>query len=476
MSENPASSKADLIVVGLGAAGASAAIEAANAGLDVLVLERASGGGGSTATSGGYIYLGGGTDVQTANGFADSVEDMIAFMTCEMPDPPHDKIRAYCTDSVAHFEWLKAQGVPFNSKYYGGKHFEVPSDESLSWTGNEKAWPHVQAARPAPRGHMVAAQGSAGHVLIAKLIEAAERAGVRFLYDANVLSLETEGERVSGVRYRHDGVEQVAQARHGVLLAAGGFAMNRDMMAEHVPVMAREDVYPVGGTYADGAGVRLGRSVGAATAHMTAQLITSPLYPPEGYLKGVLVNKHGERFIAEDCYHARTSQAIVDQPDSTAYLIVDTAMYEPPSFGQQQLIDVWEDFAAMERDLGLPANSLQATVARYNADAAQGMDSVMHKHADWCQPLVEPPFAAVDCSLGKAVFSGFPLGGLKVDIDARVQREDGTAIPGLYAAGATASNLAQGSSSYASGVCIGESTYFARRAARAIAQQAGVAA
>jgi succinate dehydrogenase/fumarate reductase flavoprotein subunit len=228
----------------------------------------------------------------------------------------------------------------------------------------------------------------------------------------------------------------------------------------------------VGGPYSDGAGIRLGQTVGAATAHMDAQLITSPLYPPEGYLKGILVNKRGERFIAEDCYHARTSQAIIDQPDHAAWLIVDTAMYAPPSFGQQQLVDVWEDIATMERDLGLPEGSLQTTVARYNTDVAEGHDSAMHKHADWCQPIAEAPFAAVDCSLGKAVFSGFSLGGLRTDLDARVLREDGSAIPGLYAAGAAASNLAQGSSSYASGVCLGESTYFARRAAAAVAREA----
>jgi succinate dehydrogenase/fumarate reductase flavoprotein subunit len=461
---------ADLIIVGLGAAGAAAAIDAANAGLDVLVIERASGGGGSTAASGGYIYCGGGTTVQAANGFDDSVEDMIAFLTCEMPAPPHDKIQAYCADSVAHFEWLKAQGVPFNTKYYGGKHFEVPSDETLSWTGGEKAHPHISVARPAPRGHMVAAEGSAGHVLAERLIAAAEAAGARFIYDANVTKLSVEDGRVTGVHYRREGSDHTATACHGVMLATGGFGMNGAMLAEHLPVMAREDVYVVGGSYSDGAGIRLGEDVGAATRHMDAQLITSPLYPPEGYLKGVLVNKQGDRFIAEDCYHARTSQAIIDQPGHIAYLIVDTAMYEPPSFGQQQLIDVWEDFESMERDLELPSGRLQATIARYNADAAQGHDSVMHKHADWCQPLVEQPFAAVDCSLGKAVFSGFSLGGLSTDIDARVLRDDGTAIEGLYAAGATASNLAQGSSSYASGICLGEATYFARRAAAAIAR------
>ena len=463
--------EADLVIVGLGAAGASAAIEARTKGIDVLVVERASGGGGSTAASGGYIYLGAGTDAQKANGFEDTVENMIAFLTCEMPNPPHDKIRAYCEESVSHYEWLKAQGVPFNTKYYGGKHYEVPSDETLSYTGGEKAHPHITVAKPVPRGHMVAAPGAAGHVLINTLIEAAENAGTRFEYDANVNALVVdESGGVVGLRFRRAGSDHFVRARRGVLLATGGFAMDPAMAAEFLPVMAREDVHIVGSPYSNGAGIKLGVGVGAATAHMDAQLITSPLYPPEGYLKGVLVNKLGRRFIAEDSYHARTSEAIVHQPDHTAYLIVDTAMYAPPSIGQQQLIDVWEDFATMERDLGLPEGSLQETIATYNRDAAQGGDSVMHKYTEWCQPLVEAPFAAIDCSLGKAIFSGFSLGGLRTDVNARVLDASDNPIRGLFAAGATASNLAQGSLSYASGVCIGESTYFARRAARTIAE------
>src|SRR5438270_644201 len=127
------SGTADFIIVGLGAAGAAAAIDAKRAGLDVLVLERASGGGGSTAAAGGYVYCGGGTHVQAANGFEDSVEDMIAYLSACMPQPDPAKIRAYCEDSVAHFSWLEAQGVPFNEKYYPGKHFEVPTDETLSY-------------------------------------------------------------------------------------------------------------------------------------------------------------------------------------------------------------------------------------------------------------------------------------------------------------------------------------------------------
>jgi 3-oxo-5alpha-steroid 4-dehydrogenase len=461
---------ADLIVVGLGAAGASAAIEGSRAGLDVLVLERASGGGGSTAASGGYVYCGGGTRVQKANGFDDSVADMIAYLTAVTPQPDAVKIRAYCEESVAHFNWLEAQGVPFNEKYYAGKHFEVPTDETLSYTGNEKVHPYIEKARPAPRGHQVGVPGAGGNVLINKLIAAAHAAGARFQFDAAVNALITDSHgRVVGIRFRRFGQDSCVAARRGVLLATGGFAANRDMTREHCPFLAREDVHVVGGAWSDGAGVRLGAGVGAVAVNMDGILITSPLYPPESLLRGLLVNKWGKRFVPEDSYHGRTTAQILRQPDQKAWLIVDNAMYAPPSFGAQPVVDAWESVAEMEAALGIPTGALQETVSSYNQYAMRGEDPEQHKQPEWVQPLRELPFAALDCSPGRAVYSGFTLGGLAVDVDGRVLDRNGKPIPGLYAAGATASNIAQDSIGYSSGVCIGESTYFARRVARAVA-------
>jgi len=84
----------DVLVAGLGCAGAAAAIEAARAGADVLVVERASGGGGTSAMSGGVIYLGGGTDLQRACGFEDSAEQMYAYLAASCGDAPDlDKLR-----------------------------------------------------------------------------------------------------------------------------------------------------------------------------------------------------------------------------------------------------------------------------------------------------------------------------------------------------------------------------------------------
>ncbi len=106
--------EADVVVVGLGCAGACAAIEAAEDGADVVVLEAAAMGGGTSAMSGGLIYLGGGTPTQTGCGYTDTAEDMERFLLAACgPDADADKVHAYCQGSVEHYHWLVDHGVPF---------------------------------------------------------------------------------------------------------------------------------------------------------------------------------------------------------------------------------------------------------------------------------------------------------------------------------------------------------------------------
>ena len=461
----------DFLVIGLGAAGAAAAIDAAHAGLDVMVLERASGGGGSTAASGGYVYCGGGTRVQKANGVEDRVEDMFNYLMASTPVPDPEKIRAYCEDSAAHFDWLETQGVPFNEKFFKGKEVELATDDTLSYTGNEKAWPYINVARPAPRGHQVGVAGAGGHVLAARLIEAAAAAGAALVYDAAVQALLVDDDgRVVGARYKRFGETLDVRAARGVLLATGGFAMNQEMLEEFCPFMARPEVHKVAGPWSDGAGIRLGAGAGAVPMHMDGVLVTSPIYPSESLIKGLLVNKLGKRFVPEDSYHGRATAEMIRQPDQKVWLIVDNAVFGPTGFGAQPVVSAWETVAEMEAALGIPEGALQKTITDYNKHALQGEDPEQHKQRDWVQKLGELPWAALDCSPGQAAYMGFTLGGLKVDIDGRVLDAAGQWIKGLYAAGATASNIAQDSIGYSSGVCIGESTYFARRVAAAAAR------
>lgn len=458
----------DVAVVGFGAAGACAALEAKAAGADVLVCDRASGSGGTTNSATGHVYLGGGTRPQLANDIEDSADDMFRYLMENTPFPDEAKIRLYAEQSVAHFDWLVSQGIPFNDGFYRAKHFEQPTDECLIWSGNEKVWPIIERAKPAPRGHKVEKEGSGGgSIIVAQLERRAEERGIRFEYDTGATSLIVGDEgSVVGLRYRRFEETGTIRARRGVILAAGGFAMNPEMLAECCPTLADDRIVKQGNPFDDGSGILLGMSAGGEALHLDRPFITSPFYPPESLLKGILVNREGKRFVAEDSYHARSASACLAQPDGIAYLVCDNETFGRPEIGMQELVDAFESVEEMEGRLELPPGSLQDTLRAYNENAARGEDPLFHKHRDWLQPLDQAPFAALDCSLGRAVFVGFTLGGLRVSTDAEVERADGTRIPGLYAAGACASNIAQDAAGYSSGTCIGEATFFGRRGGR----------
>jgi succinate dehydrogenase/fumarate reductase flavoprotein subunit len=459
--------EADVIVAGFGCAGACAAIEARLAGADVLVLERASGGGGVTAMAAGHVYAGGGTRVQKAVGVADTAADMEKYLVLNTPDPDRDKIQLYCSDSVDHFAWLVAQGVPFNDTLYKGKHVLQMTDECLIWSGNEEAWPFRNEALPAQRGHKVAQVGELGGAKMMECLTArAKQLGVRMEIDRHVRELVRDGDRIVGVRCRHFDCEESVRARKGVVLATGHFTNNPEMLKQYAPHLLDERYSRQYTPNDDGSGIQLGLAAGGEALHMGGALITSPFYPPENLIKGVLVNKLGKRFVAEDVYHSRSSILITQQPDQVAYLIVDEECFGRPEFGGWDVVDAWDDIASMEKDLGMPTGALQETLRRYNENAAKGEDPDFHKYKKWLKPIAKAPFAALRGSLGSSPYMTFTLGGLRVSRDSEVLSKDGKAICGLYAAGACASNIAQDGLGYSSGTCIGESTYFGRRAGR----------
>ncbi len=463
----------DVLVIGLGAAGVSAAIEARRAGADVLVLERASAGGGSTALSGGFIYLGGGTRVQKINDIPDTADDMAKYLQAMSPDADPRKVKLYADSSVSHFDWLEENAARFDDRFYPHKHYEHSSAESLAWTGNEMVWPFREQAKPAPRGHKmpgkddkhvgVGETGGGGQVMMEGLIATAEKLGAKIVCDANARQLVVDGQgRVVGLKYSVFGEDRLVRAAKGVVIATGGFGMNPEMVEKYCPDFGNETIGKLGTGFTQGVGHQLGESAGAAFEHMDGYFITSPFYPPESLLKAILVNKHGKRFVAEDSYHSRSTAACMKQPDRIAYLIADSAIFERCEF-PHELIDAWETVEEMEAGLSLPAGALVETLAAYNEHAAKGEDPEFHKHYKWIQPLTQGPFAAIDCTFGTSPIMGFTLGGMKTDEKGQVLNGAGATIPGLYAAGACASNLAYDSMGYSTGTCIGESTFFGRQ-------------
>jgi 3-oxo-5alpha-steroid 4-dehydrogenase len=471
VSELPAwDAEADVVVVGFGVAGASAAIEARGIGADVLVLERASGPGGTSGLAGGHFYLGGGTPVQTTCGYDDTADAMYDYLVACTAEPDHEKIRAYCDGSVELFHWLEAHGVAFDRSYYHDKHVIQPGRDCLIWSGNENVWPYRELAAPAPRGHKVATEGDGGPLIVGALSGAAEAAGARVEYDTAVTALVVDDDgRVVGVQTSSFGDVAYIRARRAVVLAAGGFAMNREMVARYTPTLA-DPVIPVGAPYDDGSAIMLGHAAGGALRHMEGAFMSVTNYPPSVLLKGILVNNAGKRFVAEDSYHARTSAACGEQPDGVAYLVVDEATFAYPEFQSMPLVDGWETLAEAEAALGLPERSLRESVDAYNAHARAGDDVDFHKHPDWLQALDHPPYAAFDASLGRGIYVGFTVGGLRVSLDGEVLTEAGDAVLGLLAAGACASNIVQDSAGYCSGICLGEAAFFGRRAGTAAAR------
>lgn len=465
----------DVVVVGFGIGGGCAAVSAAAAGARVLVLERAAAAGGTTAMAGGHFYLGGGTAVQQAAGFTDTAEEMYKYLVAMSRDPEHDKIRAYCEGSVEHFGWLEDLGIAFERSYYPEKAVIQPNTEGLMYTGNEKVWPFKDLAVPAPRGHKVPVPGDTqgAALVIELLLKRAAELGVQIRYETGATNLVVDGDAVVGVKWRHFGESGVIRSG-AVVIAAGGFVMNPEMVAKYTPQLA-EKPFVLGNTYDDGLGIRLGVSAGGATKHMEQAFITAPVYPPAVLLTGIIVNKSGQRFVAEDSYHSRTSGFVMDQPDSVAYLIVDEDHLQRPDFPLIKFIDGWETVPEMEAALGIPEGNLVATLDRYNEFAARGEDPDFHKQPEFLAPQDRGPWAAFDLSLGKAMYSGFTVGGLATTVDGEVLGENGHVIPGLYAAGACASNIAQDGKGYSSGTQLGEGSFFGRRAGERAAAGARVA-
>ncbi|MBK7949246.1 MAG: FAD-dependent oxidoreductase [Deltaproteobacteria bacterium] len=460
----------DVIVVGFGVAGGAAAIEAARAGARTLILERQTRGGGATALSEGTIYFGGGTRAQKASGFDDSFENMLAHVRAAAgPTADPEKVRLYCENSLDHFAFFESIGVEFKDTFFAEKVIFPPTDDCLIFSGNEEAWPFSAEAKPMPRGHKPKKTGSAGAYIIEQMIDAATKLGVEIQNEVRVETLIRDDEgRVVGVVAKIEGQEVAIRANRGVILTTGGFIMNRAMVEHYAPDLAKCR-YPIGSEGCDGSGIRMGMGVGGAAVNMHEGLMTTAFFPPTSHIKGVLVSAQGQRFINEDCYHGRVTDAIMQKADGRAYLIVDDTLYGQ-AIVRYELAGVEETIEELEKTVGLPEGQLVHTIASYNKYAEQGEDPVFHKAKKYLTPLVHPPFAALDLSVDKSIWATFTLGGLDTKATGEVLTVDGQVVPGLYAAGRASAGLTRSGRYYASGMSIGGGSYFGRLAGKTAAK------
>ncbi len=466
----------DVVVVGQGIAGACAALEAHRAGAEVLVLERAGGGGGASALSEGIFYLGGGTPVQHACGYEDTVQNLYDFLRASTSHPDDALVRTFAEGARDHFDWLEQQGVPFTRTAFPGKVVSVRTADCLLTTGNEKIWPFKDAARPVPRGHQARSdEVNGGLSAMRALLATCEAEGIETICNAAVTGLETDAVgRVVGVTATIDGAQRRIGARRGVVVATGSFTNNAELVQKWLPLLS-ETSSPLGVPSNDGAGLKLAQQAGAALAGMDGVIATASIYPPENLIKGIVVNANGERFVAEDSYHGRLAGFIMEQPGQKAYLIVDSEIFAYPEAeaARHVLIDGYETVADMATGLGLPEGALERTMDEYNSDAELGEDRRLHKQPPWLKPLDQAPYAAFDISFDRSIYLYITLGGINTDARARVLDPSGMPIAGLYAAGACAAHIPQNGKEYASGLSLGPGSFFGRAAGREAAANAG---
>jgi len=464
----------DVVVVGLGGAGGCAAIEAADAGAEVIVFELASAAGGSTAMSSAEIYMGGsgGTRVQRACGFTDSTEDMVTYMMLSAgPQADEAKIRNYCEHSSEHFQWLVDLGVPFKDSFHEERAIMCLTDDCLLYTGSEKAYPYVQQAKPCPRGHNLQVEGDNGGPLLIKILmeQVSRRDAITVEYDTRALTLIVDDDdAVVGLVVRQDQSELNVRTRQGVILCAGGFVMNEEMLRKYAPMLTRGNT-PIGNPGDTGTGILMGMAVGGAAINMHEGFVSLPYYPPADMTRGIVINDKGQRFINEDVYHGRLGAVVLGQVAERIYFIVTVEQYgnyEKVSYLGAPVAGTGETVEELEQELGLHHGTLQHTLAIYNEDCARGEDSLYHKAGEWLTPL-EPPLVALDITPGRGAFVPyFTLGGLDTRPTGEVVNTQGDVVPGLYAAGRTACGVVRRAEGYSSGMSVGDATFSGRLAGR----------
>jgi 3-oxo-5alpha-steroid 4-dehydrogenase len=520
----------DVLVVGFGAAGACAAIEAATAGADVVVTDRF-GGGGASAKSGGVVYAGGGTRFQKAAGYDDSPEAMYEYLCMEVGDAvDRTTLRDFCDRSVEMIEWLEAHGVEFGSTVPPCKTSYPADGYYLYFSGNETVKEYAGKHPPAPRGHRVKGAGLSGAMLFRALRKSLHAAGARVMTQSSVRRLVVDsrsgavlgaelwqfesGSRAANrhrqlsrwaermyypapglsdmLRRRTLGVEladaqpRLVRARAGVVLSTGGFIFNREMVARHAPKYLRN--FRLGTSGCDGSGIRLGQSARGEAARLERVSAWRFINPPLAWARGMIVDSDGVRFCNEEVYGAKLGYEMCERHGGKAWLVIDSTIRRDAIrealfgglWGFQSVPALVLTYAGAKRSrsiedlarrIGADASAMVQSWQGYNQAAHSG-DDPLGKSRDLLHSLEAPPFYALDISVDQRVFpcAALTLGGLRVDeTDGAVKTANDT-VPGLYAAGRAAVGIA--SNHYVSGLALADCIWSGRRAGRSAAATA----
>ena len=455
---------ADIVIVGAGGAGMTAAITAAEAGRSVVIVEsQAMVGGNSVRATGGMNAAD--TPNQDENEFTEAagVEKTLQTAASEWAD--HEVITALAA-TVAE-QWAEYQANPvgyFDSAelmeldtLIGGHGINDPalvetlctnSADAIAWLGEQGIeLTSVGAAggasvkrihRPLDDEGLVISVGS---YIIPRLQSKCEELGVEILLNttANKILTDADGAAVGIEATDKDGATVTVNAK-AVVLASGGFGANLDMVTEYKPEL--EGFMTTNAAGAQGQGIDMAVAIGAGTVdmdqiqiHPTVEYNSSHLIT-EG-LRGdgaILVNTEGKRFIDEVATRDVVSAAEIAQPGSFSWLIIDQDMVDVSSVIQGYIENGYtfsgETYEELAEAIELDPAVFAETMNNWNAAVAAGVDEEFGR-TSFVDPLDTAPFYAIKVTAG----IHHTMGGLTINPQTQVLTGDGTVIDGLYAAG-----------------------------------------
>ena len=457
--------QADIVIVGAGGAGMTAAINAADAGMNVIVVESQPAVGGNSVKSTGGMNAAKTAD-QDENEFGESagVEKTLKAAADSWADNEtitalaatvQEQWDAYQADPQGYFDSTELFAL---DTMIGGKGLNDPelvntlvnnSAEAIEWLRTEGIDLTDVASfggasvkrihRPLNDEGKVA---SVGAYTVPLLEEAcAKRDNITILLDttANEILIDEKG-AAYGIAATGKSGNAVTVNADAVVLTTGGFGANLDMVVQYKPEL--EGFMTTNASGIQGQGILMAQAIGADTVdmeqiqiHPTVQADTASLIT-EG-LRGdgaILVNINGERFIDEVGTRDVVSAAEIAQPESFSWLVVDQKMVDASSVIQgyikRDLMLSGDSYEALAEALGIPADAFARTMETWNGYVAEKNDPDFGR-TSFAQPLDTAPFYAVKVTAG----IHHTMGGLKIDSDTHVINTDGEIIPGLFAAG-----------------------------------------
>ena len=467
--ENDASAEdstvdADVVVVGAGGAGMTAAITAAAEGKSVVILESQSMVGGNSVRATGGMNAGK-TVYQDENEFGESAGVEKTLKTAAEKYADNETITALA--KTVSEQWAAYQANPtgyFDSvelmeldTMIGGKGINDPelvetlcanSADAIDWLDEHGITLHNVSSfggASVKRIHRpVNAEGktvSVGSYMIPLLQENCEKAGVKMMLDTTATEILTDANGAAvGVKAIGASGETVTVNAKAVILASGGFGANLDMVVKYKPEL--KGFMTTNAPGIQGQGIEMAQAIGAATVdmdqiqiHPTVEANTAALIT-EG-LRGdgaILINEEGQRFIDEVGTRDVVSAAEIAQTGSYSWLVVDQAMVDASSVIQGYIKKGYTVTGATYEELGkamgVDAAAFAETMEKWNGYVEAKNDPDFGR-TSFANPLNTAPYYAVKVTAGVH----HTMGGLKINANTEVLNEKGEVIPGLFAAG-----------------------------------------